>query len=45
MLLLPATFCDICCIQTLNRLPRKAVDAPTLALFKARLDKDLSNVV
>ncbi|KFO62037.1 hypothetical protein N302_09559, partial [Corvus brachyrhynchos] len=28
-----------------NRLPREAVDAPSLTVFKARLDKTLSNVV
>jgi len=28
-----------------NRLPREAVDAPSLELFKARLDGALSNVV
>ena len=28
-----------------NRLPREAVDAPSLAVFKARLDGALSNRV
>ncbi|KFR06307.1 hypothetical protein N306_04479, partial [Opisthocomus hoazin] len=28
-----------------NRLPREAVDAPTLEVFKARVDGALSNVV
>ncbi|KFQ96207.1 hypothetical protein Y956_04769, partial [Nipponia nippon] len=28
-----------------NRLPREAVDAPSLAMFKARLDGALSNLV
>ena len=28
-----------------NRLPREAVDAPTLKAFKARLDGALSNLV
>ena len=28
-----------------NRLPREAVDAPSLAAFKARLDGALSSVV
>ncbi|KFV96993.1 hypothetical protein N326_12617, partial [Eurypyga helias] len=28
-----------------NRLPREAVDAPSLAVFRARLDEDLSNLV
>jgi len=27
------------------RLPREAVDAPSLAVFKARLDRALSNLV
>ncbi|KFR11095.1 hypothetical protein N306_02503, partial [Opisthocomus hoazin] len=28
-----------------NRFPREAVDAPSLAVFKARLDGALSNLV
>ncbi|KFR17145.1 hypothetical protein N306_06120, partial [Opisthocomus hoazin] len=28
-----------------HRLPREAVDAPSLAMFKARLDGALSNLV
>jgi len=28
-----------------NRLPREAVDAPSMELFKARLDGVLSNLV
>jgi len=28
-----------------NRLPREAVAAPSLAVFKARLDGDMSNLV
>ncbi|KFW06358.1 hypothetical protein N326_02374, partial [Eurypyga helias] len=28
-----------------DRLPREAVDAPSLAVFKARLDEALSNLV
>ncbi|KFZ66638.1 hypothetical protein N338_02573, partial [Podiceps cristatus] len=28
-----------------NRFPREAVDAPSLGLFKARLDRALSNLV
>jgi len=28
-----------------NRLPREAVDTPTLEVFKARLDGALSNLV
>ncbi|KFZ59646.1 hypothetical protein N321_02804, partial [Antrostomus carolinensis] len=28
-----------------NRLPREAVDAPSLEVFKARLDEALSNLI
>ncbi|KFW73636.1 hypothetical protein AS28_12199, partial [Pygoscelis adeliae] len=28
-----------------NRLPRQVVDAPSLEVFKARLDETLSNLV
>ncbi|KFV04164.1 hypothetical protein N340_02411, partial [Tauraco erythrolophus] len=28
-----------------NRLPREVVDAPSLAVFKARLDEALDNLV
>ncbi|KFP11088.1 hypothetical protein Z169_15635, partial [Egretta garzetta] len=28
-----------------NRLPREAVDAPSLEMFKARLDRALGNLV
>ncbi|KFV11060.1 hypothetical protein N340_02471, partial [Tauraco erythrolophus] len=28
-----------------NRLPREIVDAPSLAVFKARLDETLGNLV
>ncbi|KFM05401.1 hypothetical protein AS27_15838, partial [Aptenodytes forsteri] len=28
-----------------NRLPREVVDAPSLELFKARLDEALSNLI
>ncbi|KFV05341.1 hypothetical protein N340_13711, partial [Tauraco erythrolophus] len=28
-----------------NRLPREVVDAPSLAVFKARLDEALGNLV
>ncbi|KFM00918.1 hypothetical protein AS27_10505, partial [Aptenodytes forsteri] len=28
-----------------NRLPREAVDAPSLEAFKARLDEALSNLI
>jgi len=31
--------------ETLNRLPREAVDAPSLGAFKARLDGALSNLI
>ncbi|KFV99395.1 hypothetical protein N326_11902, partial [Eurypyga helias] len=32
-------------VKPWNRLPRKAVDAPSLEAFKARLDEALSNLV
>ena len=32
-------------VRPLPRLPREAVDAPSLAVFKARLDGGLSNLV
>ena len=32
-------------VQQWNRLPREAVDAPSLEVFKARLDGALSNLV
>ncbi|KFM12633.1 hypothetical protein AS27_03480, partial [Aptenodytes forsteri] len=32
-------------VRPWNRLPREAVDAPSLELFKARLDGALSNLV
>ncbi|KFQ94198.1 hypothetical protein Y956_04531, partial [Nipponia nippon] len=32
-------------VRPWNRLPRKAVDAPSLQVFKARLDGALSNLV
>ncbi|KFP09546.1 hypothetical protein Z169_08339, partial [Egretta garzetta] len=28
-----------------NRLPREVVDAPSLEIFKARLDRALSNLI
>ncbi|KFO62556.1 hypothetical protein N302_07260, partial [Corvus brachyrhynchos] len=31
--------------QHWNRLPREAVDAPSLKVFKARVDVTLSNLV
>ncbi|KFR12927.1 hypothetical protein N306_05748, partial [Opisthocomus hoazin] len=32
-------------VRHCNRLPREAVDAPSLAVFKARLDGALSSLV
>jgi len=32
-------------VKQWNRLPREAADAPSLAVFKARLDGALSNLV
>ncbi|KFW11404.1 hypothetical protein N326_01133, partial [Eurypyga helias] len=32
-------------VKPWNRLPREAVDAPSLEVFKARLDEALSNLV
>ncbi|KFV94084.1 hypothetical protein N326_08713, partial [Eurypyga helias] len=32
-------------VRHCNRLPREAVDAPSLEVFKARLDEALSNLV
>ncbi|KFQ81583.1 hypothetical protein N337_08825, partial [Phoenicopterus ruber ruber] len=32
-------------VKLWNRLPREAVDAPSLEVFKARLDRALSNLV
>jgi len=32
-------------VKDWNRLPREAVDAPSLVVFKARLDGALSNLV
>ncbi|KGL95329.1 hypothetical protein N301_04207, partial [Charadrius vociferus] len=32
-------------VRQWNRLPREAVDAPSLEVFKARLDGALSNLV
>ena len=31
--------------EALNRLPREAMDAPSLEVFKTRLDEALSNLV
>ncbi|KFQ31837.1 hypothetical protein N332_14745, partial [Mesitornis unicolor] len=32
-------------VRHCNRLPREAVDAPSLEVFKARLDRALDNLV
>ncbi|KFQ97675.1 hypothetical protein Y956_12738, partial [Nipponia nippon] len=32
-------------VRRWNRLPREAVDAPSLEVFKARLDGALSNLI
>jgi len=32
-------------VKHCNRLPRQAVDAPSLEMFKAKLDGALSNLV
>ena len=32
-------------VRRWNRLPREVVDAPSLEVFKARLDEALGNVV
>ena len=32
-------------VRCWNRLPREAVDAPSLEVFKARLDEALGNLV
>jgi len=39
------TFFTVRVVKHWNRLPREAVDAPSLAVFKARLDEALSNLV
>jgi len=38
-------FCTMRVVRHWNRLPREAVDAPSLEMFKARLDGALSNLV
>ena len=38
-------FFTIKVVRHWKRLPREAVDAPSLAVFKARLDGALSNLV
>ncbi|KFM04582.1 hypothetical protein AS27_06679, partial [Aptenodytes forsteri] len=39
------TFFTMSMVRHWNRLPREAVDAPSLEAFKARLDGALSNLV
>ncbi|KFQ82635.1 hypothetical protein N337_09036, partial [Phoenicopterus ruber ruber] len=38
-------FFTVTVVMHWNRLPREAVDAPSLEMFKARLDGALSNLV
>ena len=38
-------FFTVRAVRHWHRLPREAVDAPCLAVFKARLDEALSNLV
>ncbi|KFW78872.1 hypothetical protein N305_03994, partial [Manacus vitellinus] len=38
-------FCTRRVVRHWNRLPREVVDAPSLEVFKARLDKALRNLV
>ncbi|KFP97166.1 hypothetical protein N329_07819, partial [Haliaeetus albicilla] len=38
-------FLTVRVVRHWNRLPREAVDAPSLEVFKARLDGALSNLV
>ncbi|KFM14028.1 hypothetical protein AS27_12672, partial [Aptenodytes forsteri] len=38
-------FITVRVVRHWNRLPREAVDAPSLEVFKARLDGALSNMV
>ncbi|GAB0184827.1 triadin [Grus japonensis] len=39
------TFCTVRVVRHWNRLPREVVDAPSLEVFKARLDEALGNMV
>ena len=39
------TFFTVRVVRHWNRLPREAVDAPSLEVFKARLDGALSNLI
>ena len=38
-------FFTVRAVRHWNRLPREAVDAPSLEVFRARLDGSLSNLV
>ncbi|KFV10552.1 hypothetical protein N339_12341, partial [Pterocles gutturalis] len=38
-------FLTVRVVRHWNRLPRETVDAPSLEVFKARLDEALSNLV
>ena len=38
-------FCTVRVVRHWNRLPRAVVDAPSLAVFKARVDGALGNLV
>ncbi|KFQ39697.1 hypothetical protein N332_03902, partial [Mesitornis unicolor] len=38
-------FSTVRVVRHWNRLPKEAVDAPSLEVFKARLDRTLSNLV
>ncbi|KFO57369.1 hypothetical protein N302_00865, partial [Corvus brachyrhynchos] len=38
-------FFTVWVVRHWHRLPREAVDAPSLEVFKARLDRALSNLV
>ncbi|KFR09290.1 hypothetical protein Y956_07795, partial [Nipponia nippon] len=38
-------FFTVTVVRHWNRLPREAVDAPSLEVFKARLDEVLNNLI
>ncbi|KFR03376.1 hypothetical protein Y956_15442, partial [Nipponia nippon] len=38
-------FSTVRVVRPWNRLPREAVDAPSLEVFKIRLDRALSNLI
>ncbi|KFU86138.1 hypothetical protein M959_05102, partial [Chaetura pelagica] len=38
-------FFNVTVVRCWNSLPKEAVDAPSLKVFKARLDRALSNLV